>query len=355
MHLLRLKHKFLTLQAGRGLAALLVVLNHAAAFVGKESGLWERHDIYSAFQGCALGVQFFFVLSGIVILSVHWNDVGRPAATGSFLWKRFSRVYPLYWIFLILTVVRHSAVSDNGLDYQRNPWVITSSVLLFHLFSTQSNVAVAWTLFNEVLFYGFFALIILNKKIGSILFLLWIAASVFFFAKTESYWFNIFSANHLLFALGMIAAWLLRRPQLPFARTSFYVGFVVFLAGVVLEGHILAGTLAVGLIAGLGAAFTLVGAAEMERRGAFPVPRWLAFLGDASYSIYLAHFMVVSTVARVCYRWHTLPVPIAAWMALFFVCGTSAGILVHLLIERPLMKKLRRASENAPKTAEAST
>ena len=41
-----------------------------------------------------------FVLSGFIVLHAHAPDVGRPAALGRYLWRRFARVYPVYWLYL---------------------------------------------------------------------------------------------------------------------------------------------------------------------------------------------------------------------------------------------------------------
>jgi exopolysaccharide production protein ExoZ len=335
--------RFQTLQAARGLAAGMVVICHAAAFVGDEPTLWHRLEISHWLRGTTLGVQLFFVLSGIVIFAAHRKDLGRPSTLPSFLWKRFRRIYPLYWIFFLPTVVRHTAGIEASVDYQRNPWVIASGVVLVHLFSTQTNMVVAWTLFDEVLFYLCFALLLLNKRIGAVVFAFWMVASFFFMVPSGGYWFSIFSPNHLLFGLGMFVAWMLEKAHRPPARVFLWAGVVTFLTCVVLAGSLAPGEMAVRLVGGAGAASALYGAAIIERRGEWTVPHWLAFLGDASYSIYLAHFMVVSTVARICYaRWHQLPVPIAIWMALFVLCGIGAGILTHLFIEKPLLAKLSR-------------
>jgi exopolysaccharide production protein ExoZ len=331
--------KYRTLQAARGLAALLVVVCHASSFVGREPGLWQRSSVYLWFRGGALGVQMFFVLSGIVIFTAHRNDIDNPSTVRSFLYKRFRRIYPLYWIFYALTVVRHSAGTD--LAYQRNPWVITSGILLVHLFSVQTNMVVAWTLFDEVLFYLFFSLLLLNKRLGIIALTLWLAASLLFLTPSGSYWSTIFSPNHLLFALGIFIAWRLEKQTPPYAKVIFWAGAAIFSICVVAAGHLTGEPIAMQLIAGIGASFTLFGAAEMERQGRLSVPNWLVFLGDASYSIYLSHFMVVSAVARIGYsHLHQLPIPIAVWMVALILCGTCAGILTYLFIERPLLSKL---------------
>ena len=50
------------------------------------------------------GVDFFSALSGFLMVHVHAEDFGRPGAVGPYLWKRFSRIYPTYWVALAAVV-----------------------------------------------------------------------------------------------------------------------------------------------------------------------------------------------------------------------------------------------------------
>ena len=323
---------------------MLVVICHASAFVGDEPELWHRQEVYLWLRGGALGVQLFFVLSGIVIFAAHRRDAGHPSSLPSFLWKRFRRIYPLYWIFLFLTVMRQIASPSATFGYQRDPWVIVSGVTLVHLFSIQTNMVVAWTLFDEVMFYLCFAVVLLNRKAGVAALTLWMGASLLLLASPGTYWQVIFSPNHLLFGLGILVAWVMDWERLPCATAFLTGGSAIFLTGVLLTGHLSRYGMAVRLIAGVGAACALMGAMEVERWNVWRTPAWLVFLGDASYSIYLAHFMVVSAAARFGYsRWGRLPIPSAIWIVVLVVCGTGAGVLTHVLVERPLLKRLGKS------------
>src|SRR5476651_776186 len=118
-----------SLQAARGIAVLLVVICHSAAFLGEEPGLWQRTAIYLWFRGTALGVQMFFVISGLVIFRAHQADFDKPRRAAAFYWKRFRRIYPLFWICLSLTAWKHRAATDAYASYQHRPSVIASSYL----------------------------------------------------------------------------------------------------------------------------------------------------------------------------------------------------------------------------------
>jgi exopolysaccharide production protein ExoZ len=333
-----------SLQAARGIAVLLVVICHSAAFLGEEPGLWQTTPIYLWFRGAALGVQMFFVISGLVIFHAHREDFDRPRKAGAFYWKRFRRIYPLYWICLSLTLWKHRAVTDPYASHQHLPSVILSSYLLIHLFSYQTIMVQAWTLFDEIQFYLVFALCILNRRVGLAVLGVWLAASFLFLAPASPYWLVVFSPYHLLFGLGILVALALESEKRIPAGLIFWLGMVVFAGALVVAGPFDRGVI-VRLIAGVGAACILLGAALLERRSRLTIPPWLALLGDASYSIYLIHFMVISAIARFAYaHWRHLPVPISGWMLLFILLGVGVGIVTHYAVERPLLRALGKKS-----------
>lgn len=79
------------LQAGRALAALAVVVHHAATaardFVGPFAGV-------SALRTGRFGVDFFFVLSGFII---YYSTVEKRRGLGDYAWARVRRLYLPYW------------------------------------------------------------------------------------------------------------------------------------------------------------------------------------------------------------------------------------------------------------------
>src|SRR5690242_21024508 len=94
--------KLTGLQAMRGVAALLVVLHHAAGTLA----LPKYADV--AIAGGLLtplgraGVDLFFVLSGFVIYYVHRADIGRAQSFRRYMLRRLVRIYPTYWVVLFL-------------------------------------------------------------------------------------------------------------------------------------------------------------------------------------------------------------------------------------------------------------
>ena len=79
-----------SIQALRAAAALAVVAYHALQ--------WCR----GGFDVGRAGVDVFFVISGVIMWRI---TAGRPVAARAFLWRRFTRVAPLYWLATALVFV----------------------------------------------------------------------------------------------------------------------------------------------------------------------------------------------------------------------------------------------------------
>ncbi|MEQ1887937.1 MAG: acyltransferase [Alphaproteobacteria bacterium] len=86
------KEYYYHLDSLRGMAALIVVLLHAN---------WTNHFTQNSFiQFGAIFVDFFFVLSGIVICHAYPN-IRAGSDFWTFMKRRFARLYPLHFVTLI--------------------------------------------------------------------------------------------------------------------------------------------------------------------------------------------------------------------------------------------------------------
>src|SRR6478736_4471106 len=84
----------------RGLAALLVVVFHAQSVCPAYA---EGTSASAAFMGQfgSYGVDLFFVLSGFII---RHTEPAQGHAAQAFLWRRFCRIAPVYWLLTLLAV-----------------------------------------------------------------------------------------------------------------------------------------------------------------------------------------------------------------------------------------------------------
>lgn len=331
------------LQAGRGLAAVGVAAFHLSLLMGL-----ERYGGEAVFREITkhwnLGVDFFFVLSGFIILHAHSRDIGVPERWREYAQKRFIRVFPIYWIYTILFLVALANLggTDAKIPTSLADWITTFSLVRFS--NVVPPLSVAWTLFHEIAFYAVFSILILNRGLG-------IAACILFFAvclvrfkfatDPNATPFEIYtSVFHIEFFFGMAAYWLYRRGGSPLPE---------LLAGLLVAGIAVFLTLRIDpipqLLFAIAFAFLLTAVTKHEAAGRIRSPGLLTLIGDASYSIYLLHLPVQGVVLKILLKIN-LPAMIGG-VGTYFVGLTSTvvvGVIAYLIVEKPLMGILRARS-----------
>lgn len=145
----RLRH----IDALRAIAALLVVWLHVTQrYVGVDgaataSGHW-LYDVAQNFDFGRIGVITFFLVSGFVIpFSIRPS---QSAPIGSFLIKRFFRIYPLYW--LSIPVGAFAAYWLWGQPFGVRD-ILINLTLLQDVVGAPAAQGVYWTLLVELGFY----------------------------------------------------------------------------------------------------------------------------------------------------------------------------------------------------------
>jgi exopolysaccharide production protein ExoZ len=326
-----------SLQAGRALAALSVVAFHLSLTMGvPRYGGDAVFEQYTA--GGHLGVDFFFVLSGFVIVLAHAQDVGRPAQWGRYVYRRFVRLFPMYWIvtgiFALLVAFGLGAAGESSAGIAD----ILSFTTLVKLTAAHAPLGVAWSLFHEVAFYAVFSLMILNKRLGIGLFALWVSVCLVCFNFTSDTPLQVYtSAFNLYFPVGIAAYYLYRKPG---SGVLFGVAGVATVAFAVASLPSDQSAFRVVFVGGL--ALLLIAVAKLERQGTVRVPAALVFLGDASYSIYLTHLAFSGVLLKLLLR---SGAPSSIGREGVYLCVLAATVLLaclaYVLVERPLLNLLR--------------
>ena len=336
--------KLLSIQAARGVAALLVIVFHCSKAIFSHPEYWPRDPMHRLFGWGHLGVELFFVISGFIILQAHWRDIGQPARLGSYAKKRFLRVYPVYWIVLLGLVPVYAIAPAFGSGRELEPLTLLSSFSLVHLGTTSVVLAVSWTLFYEIVFYVGFGFLILDRRAGVlVLGTLWSLTALRLACGGASALGGLLALYPLapftlLFGFGMVAAWRYRRTAIASPGLLAWVGTVLFVGNGLCEVYLrIVPEPIVSVMAGLFAAIALGGFAELERRGRIRVPAALALVGDASYSIYLVHFPVLSLAAKVVLHPMLRVIPPLGAEIVLILLAIGAGLLFHLVIERPVI------------------
>jgi exopolysaccharide production protein ExoZ len=293
------------------------------------------------------GVDVFFVISGVIM----WR-ITAGARPGRFLWRRLTRVAPLYW--LITLAMAAIAAAWPGFLANIHPGL--SHLLLSLAFIPHFDPAgrpfpllpPGWTLDYEAIFYGVFAAALFaprRRQAAIVCAALFAIVAAGLMLDDPAY---ILGANPILleFAAGIALAKLSEAGALPGRRAGAAL-IVAGLAGLAVPAMLGAfSELGRPFIWGIPAAMIVGGALAIEDHGGPPRLRPLETLGDASYALYLVHLPVQALVA------HTLGVTHdALFVPAALIASIAAGLACHAFIERPLIAWARRAPSAAKATA----
>jgi exopolysaccharide production protein ExoZ len=328
------RDRLLSLQVGRGLAAVGVVLHHARIYTDVYSPApeWLARIIQNGF----LGVDFFFVLSGFIMLDAHFDDPANLQAAISYAWKRVSRIYIPYWPVCAALISAYLLFPTLSTGYR--PWGWTTSIFLVPS-QYPPALGLAWTLVHEVMFYVIFLLFFLDRRVFALAVLAWVAVILLGPAAdtvAQPLMSTLLRPINLEFVLGLIAAIAYRVLPRGFGWGAGAAGIIVMIWFFSTRTDYLADSPLFGLASSL----VVLGGALLEPRIRWCIPRMLVGLGDASYAIYLVHLPLMALSARAAVR-----IPgLGSWpacLAFIVACGIAGGYAYHHLFEKPALARFR--------------
>lgn len=273
-----MNNRYLELDALRGIAALMVVFFHYSVRYGQIYGY--PVEPFFAFDVGLYGVQLFFIISGFVISLTLENTANAV----DFVISRFSRLYPAYWVAVILTfsVVYLFSLPGREVDIE----TAAINMTMIQTWFMRSNVdGVYWTLTVELGFYLIMLFLFAIKAIHriNIISFFWLLAIIAygFLEKNGIYSFH--------WAIKLLL--LLNHGALFIAGIMFYR---IMQGGKFLEYFILLLCLAteyylhdkVAFLVGIYFLVFLLFSKNLLR---FLAIKPLVFLGTISYSLYLTH------------------------------------------------------------------
>jgi exopolysaccharide production protein ExoZ len=320
-----MQNNIVEIQYLRAVAAMLVVVAHGGS---------QLPDLEWTYGGVA-GVDVFFVVSGFIMAhTTRRFDCSAPTLRARrFMWRRMLRIVPLYWIALLWTIKVPLSHGRFSVDYAKD------FLFIPRMHSTGNiwpELVAGWTLNYEMFFYAAFALAMLTCSMRYWMLTGLLAGLVAVgLALHPSRTFLVFYTEPIVleFMFGVAVYYLV-----PKINASRLVAFFVLVAGfaVLLMNN---GTVDRVIADGIPAA-TIVWAAVKLGGGVNEV-RWLRFLGDASYSIYLFHLAALSVIGKAMRAGGpvaALPLPVA--FAMVIVIPMCVGIAIHLFVERPLLRMI---------------
>ena len=305
-----------------------------------------------------LGVDLFFVISGFVMVTVTRGRFGHNSETLRFLWGRFTRIYPTYWVYFFLTAVVFlikptwvNATQGHRADLLTSFFLLPSSQLPL--------VMVAWSLIHELWFYLVFSVLLQwHERLLLPWLILWggLVAGINLLVSADDLSATariIFHPYSLEFIIGAGAALftfsrLGRVVTSPWTLLFFLLllpaGFTLVYRFDVMANADLRRAALVGSLFGI----VIILAATLEKGNRIAVPKSMQLLGDISYSVYLSHILVLSAIGRLWKMAEPAPSSLVdnvsvCLLMLAFVVGY--GWLGYRFIELPVLQishRLRR-------------
>jgi exopolysaccharide production protein ExoZ len=328
--------EILSVQYLRGIAALMIVFLHLDLQLERLGyhGYWP--------SWLSAGVDIFFVISGFIM----WITTAHGMSTREFFRRRFFRIVPLYWILtsvvLITLFVFPNAVQSGRIDM----WHVLGSYLFFPIVHPvlgimQPLLVPGWTLNYEVFFYiifGFALNLPANSRliiVSLILVGLSSVALVINIRPLTVLEFYTFS-RILEFAFGMALGWIyIRGIKVP--QAMGWASLLLGIGAIILTADSFEDR---GLRVGIPALLVVAGAVIIERASVAQHVRALHFLGNASYSLYLSHPIVLSFLGQVGRRFQLGALPGATFFfgSVSVASAIAAAGLIYLYIEMPLLR-----------------
>ncbi|MFI3222011.1 MAG: acyltransferase [Methylococcaceae bacterium] len=346
-------NKIVNIQALRGIAVLLVILYHLIKIEGKYG---HGNTVLPVFLSIGMsGVDLFFVISGFVMVTITRGWFQNTGAIRRFLYHRLTRIYPAYWFYSLLVLVVFLIKPEMVNSSQGGQMNIFASFLLLPQ-ELLPLLAVGWTLIHEMYFYLMFALLLLfpERWLLSLL-MIWgvgaIGVGVALPLTGNPFVQVITHPLTLEFIAGCVIARIYFLKQYSSSGWYFLVlALIWWLVGYgihAVQGYGLepTGWLRV-LLFGIPAALVVYALVNIERATEQKLPYWLVLIGNASFSIYLSHVLVISALGRI---WGGLAIVsyggnIAALLVIL-LSVLAIGILSYQILERSLLRFTQRFEE----------
>jgi len=348
------KRRFSEVDSLRAISCFLVIISHTGLWP-----TWLHQVLIDTLEIGAMGVVMFFAISGFVIPDSLKGT--RLQAVKRFSIRRFWRLYPPFWISLLLT---RWIDSDYLLEKQQLGWDAT---MLPSLGASGHGFHHFWTLEVELIFYFlvaalFFILGRLGWKVLVPVYLLLIVLTVK----------KVTDPDSVIDYDTMLPCWVIMFWG-GICREILRFDFSYFRCLSPRHGVNWARSVSLGVVSGITAIVLLVSYAGMGEAGRpyqlsglfgilgflfwvilSPIQiDWLSRVGRWTYSTYLFHFLVIVIV-----RWllklpnlgHASPIP-PLFLVLCLLVSFVIGALAYRWVEQPSDQIGKQLTTNRQKPA----
>lgn len=339
---LAVKQRLYVLDGLRLVAALMVVSYHYTGY--SRRNVWGKHvsavfpTLHRFSSYTWIGVYLFFLISGFVICMSSWNRTPNQ-----FISSRFVRLYPAYWVGILLTSIVLYVAPDPA---HLRPSDVLSNLTMFQSGMGVKNVdGVYWTLWAELRFYILFTLVIVlgvtYRRVMAFC-LIWMAAAVFAEESHSQLLSTIVEPTYAPFFIGGVGIYLMyrfgSRPQIWLLITASWLLGQHQMVGLAngAESNTLSDiswSVCVALVTLFYAVLIAVARGGLQ----FFNWRWLTVAGALTYPLYLIHMNIGFLVIR-----HARDRISPHLLVALLVAGMLvAAYLVNRLVEEPVARRLK--------------
>lgn len=341
---------FQNIQAMRGIASLLVFFAH---LVTMDSNLAPDWAVYYGFYLFGpSGVDIFFVISGFVVTLTAFKQSKNESKSKlnnafDFIIKRIIRIYPLYWLVLIIAylVSPPISLSPDWLPKASDIQIITLT------YPINYKIMAAWTLVYEMFFYCILSVLIIcgSKKFFPILFL-WIFVEILFiaiFGSIDRKYSDYVPLNPQIFqfCIGSLVAYILVHFNPKYGKQTLYLGCIMFIAMCYVNVNLGSWDSPYNraLTLTLPSAMIIYGAAVSEKEGTFKFNNILMWFGNISFSLYLWHQILFYILKHISISMDIELYRKEYWFLVYILFGTiaiSISYISYIFIENKFQKML---------------
>lgn len=358
-----MKDKVITIQVLRAIASLIVVYVHAIIIAESTNDNISLFTSFYHFRDFgAFGVDIFFVLSGFIITYTSKERYKLFEDKVTFLKRRVYRVYPVYWIVLmifVLLIIVKEFVNNLypgiilDIEHIQTSELISSIFLYPHLVGNSFAVYLpsAWTLTYEIIFYitSFLSILIFSRISLRGIVLISLLSYFFFGLFIDNTLLNYVFGNTLIieFVYGVIIAkiYLLDKEIIKNKNWVFifYISIILYILTLFIPIEHGSNINPYRFIYwGIPAFILVLSCVFLNKKYSKSLPISLIFIGDASYSIYLTHVAITLPISNKIFSVLGLNdyLYFDFYILILVLVSVAFGSLFYLIIERPLLKTI---------------
>ncbi|MEZ0487783.1 acyltransferase family protein [Fibrella aquatica] len=341
-----------SIQGLRAIAVVLVVYTHAIDSSMTIFSTSTQLDFFYLENWGSIGLDLFFVISGFIVTRIIYS-YRQEDGWKVFAYKRILRIIPLYWgLSIVATILTIRTYPIRAATFVK-------TVLFFPIFESAFEfpvIGVGWSLSYEVYFYSIVVILLVFQareiKLIALLLLLLLALLGTLYDSPVVILQFLTSPLLIEFALGIGCGILYdliktNSNSARFGMVTFSLGILTMLssifwnygeiseAGSVTSSNYLA--FLRSIFWGIPCSLFLLGCTLLERAYSLAIPSLLIRIGDASYSNYLLHGLLISFGRRT-----ILELNLSADLYILFlvIMCTAASLLMYRFVEKPLTDSL---------------